>query len=47
MNVSLLASFSFYSLIKLAVLDNGTFRDSVWYNLLGEEFINLAVSVPP
>jgi hypothetical protein len=29
-----------------AVLDNGTFRDSVFYNLLGEEFIPLAVSFP-
>jgi hypothetical protein len=30
---------------RTAVLDNGTFRDSVFYNLLGEEFINLAVSL--
>jgi hypothetical protein len=28
----------------VAVFDNGTFRDSVFYNLLGEEFIPLAVS---
>lgn len=27
-----------------AVLDNGTFRDSVFYNLLGEDFVRLAVS---
>lgn len=28
----------------LALNENGTFRDSVWYNLLGEDYFEFAVS---
>ena len=33
-------------LIAAAFFDNGTWRDSVWYNLLGEDFPRLAVGLP-
>jgi endo-1,4-beta-xylanase len=31
----------------LALFENGTFRDSVWYNLLGEDYLEFAVSFWP
>lgn len=44
MNVSYVPVGESNSADQIAVFDNGTFRDSVFHNLLGEEFINLAVS---
>lgn len=32
-------------LLGAAFLDNGTWRDSVFYNLLGEDFPRMAVSL--
>lgn len=34
----------YLSFADVALFDNGTWRNSVWYNLLGEDFPKIAVS---